>query len=394
MTPAGAGAIAVIRVTGPGALGAVGELFRAPDGSRVALDPGSPRRLRYGQITVDGQPLDDVIVSAQVTSDGTPSVDMSTHGGTRIVERVLMAIQAQGFEIEVTGCGQRAAWPVCRPIEAEIIAALTRAQTRRAVGFLLRQRQVLAEHLDALARTALHEPAAARDGLRRLRDSARAGRFLVEGATVALIGPPNAGKSTLANRLFGAPRAIVSQTPGTTRDWVAEPTAIRGIPVSVVDTPGIADTPDALDALAIRRAVVRWTEADLQVIVVDGGSEVPDQFFDRVHGRLRTEGLVVVVNKSDLPRVWDDTDLPGGWRHLAIAVSALRGDGLGALEERIVAALGLADRRDEEPSLFTDRQREAASAILDAAELPAEVLSRRIGEELGLAEAAAPAAGV
>lgn len=378
LTPARAGAIAVIRVSGPRAVEVVGELFRPPEGRRGVLATNRPRRLHYGQIIVEGQPIDEVLVSARMTPEGVPAVDISAHGGVRVVERILMALQARGFEIEAAGSTGEPAWPTRHSLDEEVVTALGKAQTRRVVDFLLQQRRVLPDHVDQLAGLAVHNPAAACDALRSLRDGAPAGLFLVEGATVALIGPPNAGKSTLANRLFGAPRVIVSETPGTTRDWVAEPTAIRGIPVTVLDTPGIADTSEPLEALAVRRAGVRWAQADLQLVVLDGSDELPARFFERIRAGLRDDRRLIVVSKSDLPRRWNDTRLPSEWRSLTLPVSARGGAGLAALEERIVAALGLAEHQDQAPRLFTRGQLDRVSTLLEAPQLPGEVQGRRI----------------
>ena len=384
LTPPGPGAIAVLRVSGPGAVEVVGDLFHPVKRRRgvAVLDPNSPQRLHYGQIVVDGRQVDDVIVSARLSRDGTPAVDISTHGGTRVVECLLLAVQARGVEIEARDSGGDPPWPAADAFQAEVIHALCHARTRRTVDFLLHQRRVLPEHVDRLAGLAVRDQAAARRALRALGDGARAGRILVESATIALIGPPNSGKSALANRLFGAARAIVSDLPGTTRDWVAEPTAICGIPVTVVDTPGVARAPDALEALAIRRAADRCTQADLRIIVLDGSDDLPQPFLDKLSSRRSDDPGLVVVNKSDRPRSWTDVGLPTRWRPLALAVSALRGDGLNALEERIVAALGLKNHRDQEPGLFTQRQAARLSALIEEADHAGGLQCGRIGQVL------------
>ena len=313
-----------------------------------------------------------------MTPDGVSAVDISAHGGVRVVERILMALQSRGCGIDAAGSTGGAAWPTRHRLDEEVVTALGKAQTRRAVDFLLQQRRVLPDYVDQLARLAVQDPAGARHGLRSLRDGAPAGLFLVEGATVALIGPPNAGKSTLANRLFGTPRVIVSETPGTTRDWVAEPTAIRGIPVTVLDTPGIADNAEPLEALAMRRAGVRWAQADLHIVVLDGSDELPGRFFERIRAGLRDDRRLIVVSKSDLPRRWNNARLPSGWHSPTLSVSARYGAGLAALEERIVAALGLAGGKDQVPRLFTQGQVDRVSTLLEAPQLPGELQGRRI----------------
>lgn len=383
LTPAGMGAIAVIRVFGPRAVVVVGELFQ-PVARRgaPALDPQQPQRLSYGEIVVEGETLDEVILCASVACDGRLQVDISTHGGIRVIERVLMALQARGVSVEADPGQQPPAWPAANEIEAEVIEATARAKTRRAVDFLLHQSTVLPEYLDQLAAQADRDPVSALAGLQTLAQAAEPCLRLVDGATIAIIGPRNAGKSTLANRLFGAPRAVVSPVAGTTRDWVAEGTAIRGIPVTLVDTPGVAATSDPLEALAIRRGMTRWSDADLRLVVLDGSRELPDIFCESLSSALLSPPLLVVANKGDLPRQWSQDSLPPDLGSGLLTVSALRGDGLATLEERILAGLGLADRQDDQPGLFTRRQREAAAAILSEQYQHGWSLAGRIREEL------------
>ncbi|HUU85829.1 MAG TPA: GTPase [Phycisphaerae bacterium] len=383
LTPAGMGAIAVIRVRGPGAVAVVSELFRPKSGDKSSvLDAQQSHRLIYGRIMVDGETLDDVIVCASTTDDGIPHVDINAHGGIRVVERILMALQDRGVSVDQDEGRHQAVWPAANRIEAEAIEAIARAGTRRVVEFLLHQNVVLPECFERLARQADQDPTGALAGLRALLHTADACLLLVDGVTIAIVGPPNAGKSTLANRLLGTPRAIVSTMPGTTRDWVAEPTAIHGIPVTVVDTPGMGATADALEALAIDRGMTRAARADLRILVLDGSRELPETFFDELPGTWVVQPLLVVANKSDLPQRWGGDRLPPGFRSTLLTVSALRGDGLALLEDRVTAGLGLSGRKDDAPGLFTRRQRDAVAAILKDRYRAGPDLARRIRQEL------------
>ncbi len=385
LTPPGIGALAVIRVCGPEAVNAVADLFEpVSHSSRQAPDLGQPERLWYGRWVVNGEAVDEVIVCAGTGLDGHPQVDINAHGGIRVVERILMALQARGVEMGDAAQADRRSWPAQNRIEAEAVAALSQAKTRRAVDFLIHQQRGLPAFLTEIADSARSEPAAARELLQGLLDDAPGGRFLVAGAMVAIIGPPNSGKSTLANRLFGAPMAIVSPAAGTTLDWVAEPTAIRGVPVTLVDTPGVGGAADPCDDLAVRRGLARAAGADLLLAVLDGAAPWPEAFLEAVRGQLPGRHLIVVISKADLPRCWGDHLLPERWRDRdrALGVSAYTGHRMAELEGCLVAELSLAGRPDDAPRLFTERQCAVVADLLAGKELPGQDLARRLRREL------------
>ncbi len=404
LTPPGMGALAVIRVHGPDAVAAVAPFFHPttvtgrPTASAVgegaSLGPEQPHRLRYGRWVADGEIIDDVILWAGPGPTGELCVDINAHAGIRIVERILMSLRDHGVALGEPGTAIQHAWAARNRIDGEILAEVSRAKTRRAVEFLMGQRRTLPAHLEALADRCGSNLAAVRRALADLEQEAIGGRLLVEGATVALIGPPNAGKSTLANRLFGAPMAVVSPSPGTTRDWVAEPAALNGIPVTLVDTAGMRSRADPIEAEAIRRARQQAERADLVLAVMDTAAAWPGEFW-RTLTDLRTSGTVLtVLNKADLPRRWGPDELPPGWRDQSTAVSALTGLGMPALVDRMAVALHLGDADDSAARLFTERQRRVVTDILGDPALPPDEIARLIRHDLiGPGQFAATGAG-
>ncbi|MCH7813257.1 MAG: 50S ribosome-binding GTPase [Planctomycetes bacterium] len=373
LTPPGTGAIAVVRFWGPDAVEVAGRLVQPVGRRNWDLDPDHSQRLQFGRFVIDSEAIDEVLICARPGEGAAACVDVCTHGGVRVVERILMSLESHGFAIQADapghGSSERApadrGWPTSNAIEAEAIGALARAKTRRAVDFLLTQSRILPAHLDELLHLARTDPAAVAGRLERLLETAPAGRRLVDGATVALIGPPNAGKSTLANRLFGVDRVVVSDRPGTTRDWVAQVTAIAGVPLTVLDTPGIGVPHDAIEAEAIERATERRAGADLTIVVLDQSDAYRSDFFSRLPDLPPALRLLVALNKNDRPPCWSASRLPDYCAGGATSISALRGDGLEELAESIVEALGLKDGPDEEPTLFSQRQTEAVAAGLD-----------------------------
>jgi tRNA modification GTPase len=202
-------------------------------------------------------------------------------------------------------------------------------------------------------------------------DGAR-GRLVREGITVAIAGRPNVGKSSLFNRLAGTDRAIVTALPGTTRDLITEVVDVNGAAVTLVDTAGVRESLDVIEAEGVKRARSSAATAHVVVVVLDG-SEALRAEDTGLLDRTRTQVRVIAVNKCDLAAAWDTRDLSG----IApiVRVSAASGDGLGELREAIVGSLGVGDIREgaavtnirhlgllDRAAVALGRAREAASA--------------------------------
>jgi tRNA modification GTPase len=171
--------------------------------------------------------------------------------------------------------------------------------------------------------------------------AARQGQILRDGMSVVIAGAPNAGKSSLLNRLAGYDAAIVTDIPGTTRDVLHERIDIDGMPLHVVDTAGLREGSDAVEAEGIRRARAAITRADRILFVVDGATDPEASAFEREHLRLPAEVPVTVVfNKADLagrePGVNSRSTPPRIW------LSALTGNGLGLLRRHLKECMGFA----------------------------------------------------
>jgi tRNA modification GTPase len=202
----------------------------------------------------------------------------------------------------------------------------------------------------------------------------RHGQLLSDGATVALIGRPNVGKSSLLNALLRSNRAIVTPIAGTTRDTVSERASLSGIPVTLIDTAGIAESGDPVELAGIERSREAMQSAACVVLVLDGSVHAEDDDLDlarTVHqhystGALGHIPLVVAINKSDL----DPVDLSPALRLLPdgvafVQVSALNGSGLADLEGAIASTLGASHESAATPTMVTARQ----AAELDRAML-------------------------
>lgn len=353
LTPVGQGGIAILHVVGPRAFELLAQLF-CPK-SRSGLEP-DPARLHYGHIVDDGEVVDEVLVRlvpAEAAPGGEPTVEVNCHGGLLAVQRIQECFTRRGAE--ALGPEAFLARQARSPIQAEAIEALQQAATPLGVEVLLDQ---LGGALE-LALRALPWDASAEavSVLRNLLATARLGKALWQPPRVALVGPVNAGKSSLFNALAREERMIVSPTPGTTRDVVSALVAICGLPVLLTDTAGERPPGSLIEDEAIARARAAAAEADLAVLVLDGSEPNPQPL-------VCNPRWLTVLNKCDLGLAPWAQDVEG-----AIRISALRGDGLEELSRHIVAALvGDAGYMLGRPVVFTERQETLLCQALRAAQ--------------------------
>lgn len=319
LTPYGRGALAVLRVWGPGALDVVDAAFRPVRGVPLARTPC--QRLRLGRI---GAGLGDEVVAVVIARD-RPEVEIHCHGGPAAVALVVEALVVQGAERRQPGAWVRHA--AQSTIEAEALVDLARSPTGRTAEILLEQAEgALAGSVQRLIAAIANDPTAALADLETLRRHAAIGLRMVTGWRVVLAGRPNVGKSRLLNTLAGYSRAIVDASPGTTRDVVTVRTALDGWPVELADTAGLRDPEGAIEAAGIALARARQRAADLLVVVLDRSEPwtADDQALVGEANEAEASTLIV-ANKADLPAAWEPlgSDIP--------TISAERGDGIESL---------------------------------------------------------------
>jgi tRNA modification GTPase len=394
---AGRAAIAVLRLSGDG----VGQVLDRMCGDRPPPRRASLRRLRGP----DGEVLDQALVlwfPAPSSFTGEDSAELHLHGGRAVLDGVVAALAAQGARPAEPGEFSRRAFAHGRMdlLEAEAMADLVEAETAAQRRQALRQ---LEGGLSAVARgwagrltglVAQQEAlidfpdeglpetveAALLAGIAALSadigahlDDRRSGERLREGLVFAVAGPPNAGKSTLINALAQRDVAIVAATPGTTRDVLEARLVIGGVPVTLLDTAGLREAADPVEAEGVRRARARIGAADLVLRVVDASAPRADPAeFSPGEGR-----VLSVATKTDL------APPPAG---AELGVSARTGAGMEDLRGRLDAIARDLTQRAGPPPLTRARHRAAlaeARARLDAAAEAA--LPELRGEDLRLA---------
>jgi tRNA modification GTPase len=363
LTPLAPGPIAVLALAGPQTDAILRSILRRPgaDGPPEIADD----RPTFCRLVDDGEVLDDVVV-VKTCRGGVPAAEINTHGGVRIAQRTLLLLEKCGATI--TGAEDFVGrFTAAGPVEQDVDRTLLRVSSRRLACWLLGQRRVLPAFLDRLDSLSPDQRTACQQ---RSRIAIR----LLQGLQVALIGPPNAGKSTLANRLIGTRRVITSRRAGTTRDWVAETALIRGWPITLTDTAGVRDTECQVEAEAIRRAGHRARSADLIIVVLDATTppetrreelKTLNRTLNRTHNRTLSRAIppdrprIVVLNKCDVEnadcglRIADwAAEQPGS----GLPISALTGAGLEALESQIESTFGLDRLDDTLPTPFLPHQ--------------------------------------
>jgi tRNA modification GTPase len=382
---AGRAAITVVRLSGPRTAEVLRRLAGGVPPARVA----SLRRLR----APDGRLLDRSLVlwfPGPASYSGEDAAELHLHGGRAVLRVVAETLVALGCRPAEAGEFTRRALVNGRLdlTEAEGIADLIAAETeaqriqalRQAEGGLSRRLAGWSERIATLL--AWQEAAIefAEDGVptdldARVKEGAAALRAemaasleegeraerLREGVAIAILGAPNAGKSSLLNALAGREAAIVSPRAGTTRDVVEVTLEIAGVPVLLADTAGLRETADEIEAEGVRRALARAEAADLRLAVF--AADVPPDA--ATLALLDRPGTVPVVNKTDLaPAV-----LPG-----AIAVSARTGEGLAALQARLAEEVAARAGLTEAAALTRPRHRaalaEAVAALAEAETAP------------------------
>jgi tRNA modification GTPase len=357
MTGQGLGAIATVQLFGDSAEDVLRKVFRTKGGKPFEPAEG---RIVLGGIVDGGERIDEVTIGCE----GPHAFAIHCHGNPLIVERIMELLRRQGVQIVPAEqllarmlVGQEAVDTIA--IEAKLAlatvktiegAAILANQVKAGLSEKIRQWQ---NRLDSEARGILKhsEPA----------------RLIISGCTIALVGPPNTGKSTLLNTLAGREKAIVSDVRGTTRDWVSAEIHIPPLAATIIDTAGLDSSIAAsggIDWAAQQKTVALMERADLVLLVVDF-SQPAEQLSEPVLKLLAGRKAVTVLNKADLPSRFDPASVPGEWGP-AIRISAKQGRGIDGLICAIHRVCHVAGFDLHIPVAFTERQTRLLKALRDS----------------------------
>lgn len=374
-TPLGEGGLAIIRISGPEAIAIGDKVFRPVGEHSEKPSQAGSHTVHYGKIVRDGQVIDEVMLTvlrAPRTATREDMIEISGHGGILVVKKVLDAVLAAGARLAQPGEFTKRAFLSGRIdlTQAEAVAdlihsrtdlALTAANEQLAGKLAKRIRQLRDEMLKVLAHVEAHidfpdediAPDTKEQLLDRLRgalgfmgellSTAQEGQILRRGFRAAIVGRPNAGKSSLLNQLLGSDRAIVSPVAGTTRDTIEETTNIRGLPIVFIDTAGLRESGDALELEGMRRSRQSLERAELILHILDVSEELTAE--DVVHLReFAAKKRLIVRNKIDLPARLKLPDIAGA---RVVSVSCETGEGIESLKDAIKELIWAGEIRAE-----------------------------------------------
>lgn len=413
-------AIGILRLSGPDTDAILSRVFRPAVGHALPA-----RKMVYGTLLdADGRPLDQVLCvrfPGPHSYTGEDGAELHCHGSPIVLEQGLAALFAAGARQAQGGEFTRRAFLNGRMdlLQAEAVVDLIDAETAEAArsalgqlsGALSRGVEAIYDSLMAVVArfyAVVDYPdediedvergeleATLEDNRRRLaalRDTFRRGQILRTGVPTAIVGRPNAGKSSLLNALLGYDRAIVTDIPGTTRDTVEEKVPLGRVLLRLIDTAGIRAKADTVEALGIDRARSAAQSAALALLVLDGAAPLSAEDEAAMAVAEQAERMLVVVNKTDLPTA---VDLDGLRRRFGqvIFLSAKTGAGIDALQAA-VETLFPPEQGQPGQLLTNARQADAVGRALEAVTAALDSLRRGLTPDVVLTDAEAALAAL
>ena len=394
-TPAQPGAIGILRLSGAGTCAALDAVFRAKNGKNAGAQRS--RTMVLGELLDEtGQVIDNVlcvVFPAPHSYTGEDCAELHCHGSPIVLDAGLRALFAAGCRQAAGGEFTKRAFlnGQLDLIQAESVVDLIDAETAqqahnavcqldgalsRTVGRIYDELMDMAarfyavvdypdEDIEDLQRQEMLDTLRRAQGeLESLVAGFSRGRLMKLGVPTVLLGKPNAGKSSLLNALLGYDRAIVTDVAGTTRDTVEEKAEVGGVLLRLIDTAGIRQGGDAVEALGVERSRAAAKNASLAVLVLDGSRPLTQEDEDAIALAQTVPHLIVAVNKSDLPRAVDIGGLADRFDNVA-SVSAATGEGLDVLTDAIAAQFPAGSTAGG--ALLTNaRQADAANRALSA----------------------------
>ena len=365
-TPSGRGGVGVVRISGP--------LSHSIGRMMLGIDTGQKIRLRnaglYDFFAADGSIIDQGIAlffQAPASFTGENVIELQGHGGPVVLDMVLQSVLSHGARLARPGEFSERAFinDKIDLAQAEAIADLIDSHSQQAARSALRSLQgqfsqriyalveelislrcyieaaidFVEEEIDFLSDGQVSERLLVlQEGVKAIQNQARQGVLMRDGMNVVIAGPPNAGKSSLLNKLAGTETAIVTELAGTTRDVLRENIVVDGLPLHIIDTAGLRDSEDPIEQIGIERAKNEISKADLVLLVFDNNNydiTLCHKMRDVLPSNI---DVIIIRNKIDLTGTTEQLNVRGD--QLEVFVSVKQGQGIGLLIEQLKKSVG------------------------------------------------------
>ena len=386
--------IGIVRLSGEDAFSIIDKIYKGK--SPKLLSEQKSHTIHYGYIMDGEQTIDEVLVllmRGPHSYTGEDTVEIDCHGGVFVTRKILETVIKYGARPAEPGEFSKRAFLNGRMdlSQAEAVIDIISSKNDYALQSSVNQlkgsvhnkikeiREVILYHT-AFIESALDDPEhISVDGygdsllgivkdlqqkIQCLLDTADDGRIIKEGIKTVIVGKPNAGKSSLINRIAGEDRAIVADIAGTTRDTVEEKVLVGGVLLRLTDTAGIRDSGDRIEAIGVERSRQAAQRASLALLVLDGSQELTEEDEQAIAAAENVPNLLVLVNKSDLPRRLDVGRLADRFDNV-LSISAQTGAGLDTLADAVAALYPVGETPAGE-LLTNARQADAVSRALSA----------------------------
>ncbi|WP_340202442.1 tRNA uridine-5-carboxymethylaminomethyl(34) synthesis GTPase MnmE [Ascidiimonas sp. W6] len=424
-TPSGAGAIAVLRVSGKDALNIVASIFRSCSGKDLLIQ--HTHTLHLGHILDGTRVLDEVLVSLFLDTKsytGEPTVEISCHGSSYIQQEIIQLLLRKGCRMANAGEFTLRAFLNGKmdlsqaEAVADLIASDTEASHQIAMqqmrgGFSNEIKKLREELLNFASLIELELDFAEEDVefanreqftslllrievvLKKLIDSFAVGNVLKNGIPVAIVGEPNVGKSTLLNTLLNEERAIVSDVAGTTRDTIEDEISIGGIGFRFIDTAGIRDTKDIVETIGIKKTFEKIDQAQVVVLLLNAeasgkNTEKLKTEIENIHHKHPLKPLIVIANKIDLLSPEDKNQVESLLKELTqerakfnyLLLSAKTKEGVDTLKNYLLELVNTGSLRSSETIVTNSRHYDALLKALEEIQKVQEGMNMGVSGDL------------